>query len=58
MFFLLDFGPPNHAETCLELKLEWYINKRYQHLQNEPIFSCNNQITMLEQIQGGLKRKK
>jgi hypothetical protein len=35
--------------------IKWYINKRCQHLQNELIFACKNENTMLEQIQGGLK---
>jgi len=50
---------PTMPRLIWSLKLESGISiNDIKHLQNEPIFFHKNRITMLEQIQGGLKGKK
>jgi hypothetical protein len=58
-FIFVRFLSSQPCQDPLGVKIrKWFINKQCQHLQNEPIFSHKNRITMLEQIQGGLKGKK
>jgi hypothetical protein len=44
-------GKTKALKNMLQLGVKvgkWYINKQCWHLQNEPIFACKNQITVLE----------